>query len=159
MQRLAAAGITTVLAVPSAGAIRNRARSSTMAAPDDPQIGNIGEYRGGLTVSNRPLRCTMSGQHRRRRLSELAPRLHRVRAAGVLRRAVAEGRARVRGSSQGRAAPALEPALDAIIPALERKVPVAFDGGSGAQILRALAMAKEFNLDVIISRRRGGSRD
>ena len=43
-----------------------------------------------------------------------------------------------------------EPALDALAPALERKVPVAFEASEQREILRALAFAKEFNLDPII---------
>jgi imidazolonepropionase-like amidohydrolase len=43
-----------------------------------------------------------------------------------------------------------EPVLDALAPALERKVPVAFDASEEREILRALAFAREFNLDPII---------
>src|SRR6185295_1332859 len=43
-----------------------------------------------------------------------------------------------------------EPALDALVPALERKVPVAFEASEEREIVRALAFAKEFNLDPII---------
>jgi imidazolonepropionase-like amidohydrolase len=43
-----------------------------------------------------------------------------------------------------------EPVLDALAPALERKMPVAFDASEEREILRALAFAKEFNLDPII---------
>ena len=45
---------------------------------------------------------------------------------------------------------AFEPALDALAPALERKIPVAFEAGEEREILRALAFAKEFNLDPVI---------
>src|SRR5439155_11406115 len=50
--------------------------------------------------------------------------------------------------------PDFEPALDALAPALERKLPVSFEAGELREILRALAMAKEFNLDPIVT---GGS--
>jgi imidazolonepropionase-like amidohydrolase len=43
-----------------------------------------------------------------------------------------------------------EPALDALAPALERRMPVAFDATEEREIVRALALAKEFNLDPII---------
>jgi imidazolonepropionase-like amidohydrolase len=43
-----------------------------------------------------------------------------------------------------------EPALDALAPALERRMPVAFDASEEREIVRALAFAKEFNLDPII---------
>ena len=45
---------------------------------------------------------------------------------------------------------AFEPALDALAPALERKMPVAFEASEEREILRALAFAKEFNLDPMI---------
>ena len=48
--------------------------------------------------------------------------------------------------------PAFEPVLDAMLPALERKLPVAFDASVDREIRRALAIAKEFNLDPIVSR-------
>jgi imidazolonepropionase-like amidohydrolase len=40
--------------------------------------------------------------------------------------------------------------LDALAPALDRKVPVAFEASEQREILRALAFAREFNLDPII---------
>ena len=45
---------------------------------------------------------------------------------------------------------AFEPALDALAPALDRSMPVAFEASEEREILRALAFAKEFNLDPII---------
>ena len=44
----------------------------------------------------------------------------------------------------------LEPALDALAPALDRRMPVAFDASEEREIVRALSFAKEFNLDPII---------
>jgi imidazolonepropionase-like amidohydrolase len=46
--------------------------------------------------------------------------------------------------------PDLEPVLDSLAPALERRMPVAFEAGEEKEILRALAMAKEFKLDPIV---------
>jgi imidazolonepropionase-like amidohydrolase len=47
--------------------------------------------------------------------------------------------------------PTYDPSLDAIQPALARRLPVAFDANLSREILRALKMAKEFNLDAVIS--------
>jgi imidazolonepropionase-like amidohydrolase len=157
MQRLAAAGITTVLAVPPTGTIRGEsALVNVMAAPDDPQIGNIGEYRGGLTVIKSPVALHVmfgstggGGGYPNSLLGYIAF----VRQAFYDAQWQKDARA-FADRHKDAPRPALEPALDAIIPALERKVPVAFDADSEREILRALAMAKEFNLDVIIS---GGS--
>src|SRR5215471_13627552 len=47
--------------------------------------------------------------------------------------------------------PDFDPALDALGPALDRKMPVSFEAGELREILRVLAMAKEFNLDPIVT--------
>jgi imidazolonepropionase-like amidohydrolase len=51
----------------------------------------------------------------------------------------------------GATRPLYDPSLDAIQPALARTVPVAFEAGLAREILRALSMAKEFNLDPVIT--------
>jgi imidazolonepropionase-like amidohydrolase len=45
----------------------------------------------------------------------------------------------------------LDPVLEAMQPAVERKMPVAFEANEGRQILRALKMAKELKLDPIVT--------
>src|SRR5262249_11516077 len=52
---------------------------------------------------------------------------------------------------RGEAGWAFEPALAGLGWALERKMPVSFEAGELREILRALAMAKEFNLDPIVT--------
>jgi imidazolonepropionase-like amidohydrolase len=44
-----------------------------------------------------------------------------------------------------------DPALEAMQPAIERKMPVAFEANEGRQILRALKMAKELKLEPIVT--------
>lgn len=44
-----------------------------------------------------------------------------------------------------------DPALDALQPALEGRLPVAFEANASREILRALALAQEFKLDPVIS--------
>ena len=46
--------------------------------------------------------------------------------------------------------PLIEPALDALKPALARQMPVALDANLAREIDRALALAAQFNLDPII---------
>jgi imidazolonepropionase-like amidohydrolase len=154
MQRLAAAGITTVLAVPSAGTIRGQsALVNVMAAPDDPQIGNIGDYRGGLTVIKSPVALHVmfgSTGGAAGYPNSLLGYIAFVRQSFYDAQWQKDARAFAERHKDA-PRPAFEPSLDAIIPALERKVPVAFDADQEREILRALAMAKEFNLDVIIS--------
>ena len=47
--------------------------------------------------------------------------------------------------------PAYEPALEALQPALARRMPVAFRGDTAREILRALDMAKAFKLETIVT--------
>ena len=56
-----------------------------------------------------------------------------------------------RHKANGVARPAYEMASAALQPALSGKVPVAFEAGAAREILRALAMAKEFKLTPIIT--------
>ena len=51
----------------------------------------------------------------------------------------------------GVARPTYDPSLDAIQPALARALPVAFEADLSREILRALNMAKAFNLDPVIT--------
>jgi imidazolonepropionase-like amidohydrolase len=46
--------------------------------------------------------------------------------------------------------PAFEPSLDALAPVLDRAIPAAFEVSEAREIDRALAMAREFNLDPIV---------
>ena len=159
LRRLAAAGITSALAVPSQGIIRGQSALVNVTAPPDPaETSALATYRRGLVVVRAPVAQHVvfstgraaAGRRRWWRLSRCAARRDRVRAAVVLRRAVAERGARVCRTAQGRSRGRFEPVLDALAPALERRVPVAFDASEEREILRALAFAKEFNLDPII---------
>ena len=58
-------------------------------------------------------------------------------------------------SKTGGARPIYDPSLDALQPALARRLPVAFEADSAREILRSLDMAKEFKLDPVIT---GGAR-
>ena len=46
--------------------------------------------------------------------------------------------------------PLIEPALDALKPALAKQIPVAFDVNEAREIDRALKLAAEFGLDPIV---------
>ena len=88
---------------------------------------------------------------RRRRLSGIAPRRHRVRAAVVLRRAVAARRARVRRSPQGLAAAGVR--ADARRAGAGARAAGCRSRSTPAKSARSCArstLAKEFKLDPII---------
>ena len=158
LRRLAAAGITSALAVPSQGIIRGQSALVNVTAPPDPaETSALADYRRGLVVVKSPVAQHVAlrpaGRRRRwrRRLSGRAARHDRVRPAVVPRRAVAERRARVCRTPQGRARSAASSRRSTRWRRRSSgKIPVAFDASEEREILRALAFAKEFNLDPII---------
>ena len=153
MQRLAAAGITSVLAVPPSGVFRGQSALINVLAPeDDPQISNIGDYRRGLVVVRTPvaLHVAFGGGQGGGYPGSLLGYISFIRQSFY--DAQWQRDARVYADKHKDAPrPALEPALDAMLPALERKLPVAFEAGTDREIRRALAIAKEFGLDLMIT--------
>ena len=153
MQRLAAAGITSVLAVPSNGLLRGTsALVDVVAPPDQDDVSRVAGYRRGEMVIASPVaeHVTFAGRgggpgYPQALLGDIAF----VRQAFYDAQWQKTARAwAARHADEPR--PDFEPALDALAPALDRRVPVAFDAGEFREILRALAMAKEFNLDPIV---------
>jgi imidazolonepropionase-like amidohydrolase len=153
MQRLAAAGITSVLAVPPSGVFRGQSALINVLAPeDDPQISNIGDYRRGLVVVKSPvaLHVAFGGGQGGGYPGSLLGYISFIRQSFY--DAQWQRDARVYADKHKDAPrPAFEPVLDALLPALERKQPVAFEANVDREIRRALAIAKEFNLDPIVS--------
>ncbi|HWT45449.1 MAG TPA: amidohydrolase family protein [Vicinamibacterales bacterium] len=154
MQRLAAAGITTVLAVPSAGLFRGTsALVNVVAPPDRDDVSRVADYRRGEVVIASPVaeHVTFAGRgggpgYPAALLGDIA----------FVRQAFSDAQwqqaARTWAASHtNQPRPNFEPALDALAPALDRRMPVSFEAGEFREILRALAMAKEFNLDPIIT--------
>jgi imidazolonepropionase-like amidohydrolase len=153
MQRLAAAGITTVLAVPPSGVFRGQSALINVLAPeDDPQISNIGDYRRGLVVLKSPvaLHVAFGGGQGGGYPGSLLGYISFIRQAFY----DAQWQREARGYAdrhKDAPRPAFEPVLDAMLPALERKLPVAFEAGTDREIRRAMTIAKEFNLDLIVT--------
>jgi len=160
LRRLAAAGITSALAVPAQGIIRGQSALVNITAPPDPaETSALATYRRGSVV---------------------------VRPGVAQHVVLASGRGGGEGGGGGGGYPGallgviafarqsfldaqwqkdakafaerhkdaavgtFEPALDALAPTLDRRMPVAFDASEEREIVRALAFAKEFNLDPII---------
>jgi len=154
MQRLAAAGITSVLAVPPAGLVKGESALVNVAAPpDEDDVSRVAPYRRGTVVIASPVaqHVTFAGGrgngpgYPQALLGDIAF----VRQAFADARWQKDARAWAE-KHKDQPRPAFEPALDALASALDRKIPVAFEGGELREILRALAMAKEFNLDPIV---------
>ena len=155
MQRLAAAGITTVLAVPSSGLFRGQsALVNVVAPPDQDDVSRVAGYRRGTVVIAAPVAEHVTFAVGRNGGPGYPAAL--LGDIAFVRQAFYDARwqkdARVWADKhKDRPRPEFEPALDSLAPALERKMPVSFDAGELREILRALAMAKEFNLEPIIT--------
>ena len=162
VRRLAAAGVTSALAVPSQGIIRGQSALVNVTAPPDPQeTSALATYRRGLVVVRAPVAQHVvfstgrgggageggggGGGYPGALLGVIAF----ARQSFLDAQWQKEARAFAERRKEAAAGP-FEPVLDALAPALERRVPVAFDASEEREILRALAFAKEFNLDPII---------
>jgi hypothetical protein len=154
MRRLASAGITSALAVPSAGLVRGQsALINTMAPPGDPQIGNIGDYRRGLVVVKAPVAQHISFTGGPGRGGGYPVAL--LGTIAFVRQSLLDAQwqreARVfHEKHPDRPRPVIEPVLDALASVLDRRVPAAFDANLVVQISRALDLAGEFGLDPMI---------
>jgi len=160
LRRLAAAGVTSALAVPAQGIIRGQSAFVNITAPPDPsEISAVGTYRRGSVVLRSGVAQHVvfatgrgggeggggGGGYPGALLGVIAFTRQSFLDAQWQKdaRAFAE---RHKDAVVG----GFEPALDALAPALERKMPVAFEAVEEREIVRALAFAKEFNLDPIV---------
>ena len=160
LARLAASGVTTVLATPTSGLFKGQsALVNVSAPPDEPQIGAVADQRRGLQIVRAPVALHVS--------LALGPGGGRGGAGGYpvsllgsiafVRQSFLDAqhqqfeKQRYDKAKSGVARPAYDPSLDAIQPALARAMPVAFEADLAREILRALNMAKAFNLDPVIT--------
>jgi imidazolonepropionase-like amidohydrolase len=153
LSRLASAGITSVLSTPPGVIVKGRSALVNVAAPvDEPAIGHVGDYRRGIQVVRTPVALhiefpggvggdaypnSLLGVISFVRQSFLDAQHQQI----VARRAMKDAGVK----------PSHDPSLEALQPALEGKLPVAFEVNTSREILRALEMAKEFKLDPMIS--------
>jgi imidazolonepropionase-like amidohydrolase len=160
LRRLAAAGITSALAVPAQGIIRGQSALVNITAPPDPaETSALATYRRGSVVvrsgvAQHVVFATGRGGGEGGGGGGGYP--------GALLGVIAFARQSFLDAQWQKDAKAFterhkdaavgsfEPALDALAPALDRRMPVAFDASEEREIVRALAFAKEFNLDPII---------
>jgi imidazolonepropionase-like amidohydrolase len=154
LTNLANAGVTTVLAIPTSGIFQGQSALVNVAIPaDDPQISTIADYRKGLAVVKSPVasHINMAGRgggqgYPGSLLGSIAFTRQGLLDAQWQRDAEAHyARTGAKGPR-----PLVEPALDALKPALARQIPVVFAANEGREIDRVLAMAAEFNLDPIV---------
>jgi imidazolonepropionase-like amidohydrolase len=158
LSRLAAFGVTTVLATPTAGLFKGQSALVNVSAPlDEPQIGAVADPRRGLQVVRTPVALHVSlalGQGGGRGGGypvSLLGSIAFVRQSFLDAQHQQREKQRYEKMKTGVARPLYDPSLDAIQPALARTLPVAFEADLAREILRSLTMAKAFNLDPVIT--------
>jgi imidazolonepropionase-like amidohydrolase len=158
LSRLTASGVTTVLATPTAGLFRGQSALVNVTAPvDEPQIGAVADPRRGLQVVRTPVALHVSlalgpgGGRGGGYPVSLLGSIAFVRQGFLDAQHQHLEKQRYEKTKSGVARPAYDPSLDAIQPALARALPVAFEADLSREILRALNMAKSFNLDPVIT--------
>jgi len=146
LTRLASAGVTSVLALPSGDVISGQsALVNVVAPPDEPQIGNIVEPRRGLIVLKSPIALHVSFPDRPRASANGYPE-SLMGVIAFVRQAFLDAQ---HYAESARAED--DPALEAMQPAIQRRLPVAFEANESRQILRALKLAHELKLEPIVT--------
>jgi len=155
LTRLASAGITSVLALPSGDVISGQSALVNVAAPpDEPQIGNIVDERRGLIVVKTPVAVHVSFPNQPRAGGNAYPN-SLMGVIAFVRQAFLDAQHYRSAKAVALQAAGGDPALEAMQPAIDGKVPVAFEANQAREILRALKFAKELKLQPIVT----GGRD
>lgn len=157
LARFANAGITSVLATPPIGIVKGQsALVNVVGPPERPQIGDVGDYREGLQVVRTPVALHIDygggGGRGGGYPVSLMGVVSFVRQGFIdarYQRAVQERY--TKAANAGSQRPNYDPSLNALQPALDGKLPVAFEANAAREILRVLDMAREFKLDPIVT--------
>lgn len=155
--RAAAAGITSVLALPPGDTVRGQsALILTTAGPDAPQIGAVADDRRAGLVVQSPVALHVSFPGRPGGSNGYPVSL--MGGIAFVRQAFVDAQhqqaAIAHAERTRRPRPAPDAALDALAPALAGTLPVAFEAESAREIHRALAMARAFAVTPIITNAR-----
>lgn len=153
LARYAGAGITSVLSTPPGVIVKGRSALVNVTAPsDEPAIGNVGDYRRGIQVVRAPVALHIEFP------GGVGGDAYPNSLLGVIsfvRQSFLDARHQMtvvqRAAKSGAPTSAPDPSLEQLQPALEGKLPVAFEVNTAREILRALQMAREFKLDPVIS--------
>lgn len=151
LTRLAAAGITSVLATPGGNIFRGQsALVNVIAPPDDPQIGAVADIRSTMTVVHSPVALHVNfnpggGPYPASLLGAISFVRQAFMDATWQRQAL-----KAYEKNPGMPRPAWDPALNGLLPAADRQIPVAFDADLTREIARVLRLAKEVNVRPII---------
>ena len=150
--RLASAGITSVLATPGGNIFRGQsALVNVIAPPDDPQIGSVADIRRTLTVVEAPVALHVNfnpggGPYP----ASLMGAISFIRQSFI---DAAWQRSALKYYEQNPATPrpSWDPALNGLLPAIDRQLPVAFQADQVREIARVLKLAKELNVRAIVT--------
>jgi imidazolonepropionase-like amidohydrolase len=156
LSRLASTGVTSVLATPPGFVVKGQSALVNVTGPvDEPQIGNVGDYRHGLQIVRTPVALhvefppSVSGDGYPASLIGAIAFVRQSFLDAQHQQLVTQRYEKVKGSAMPR--PAYDPALEALQPALAGRLPVAFEADAARQIVRALDIAQEFKLDPVIT--------
>lgn len=150
LTRLAAAGITSVLALPGGDVISGQSALVNLAAsPDTPQVGAVAAPRRNLFVVKSPVALHVSFPARPRAGSNAYP-ISLMGVIAFVHQAFLDAQYYGLQLERGPAPPE-NAEFAAMQPALRRQIPVAFEASEQREILRALKLARELNLDPIIT--------
>lgn len=159
LARMAAAGITSVLATPAGDAIRGHsAFTHTVLPADDPQVGALADERRPALVLkpfvalhvNFPERPSGGNAYPQSLMGAISFVRQHFLDAQHYQQALQQ----VERAKRTALTPSYRAAYEAMGPALAAQLPVAFQAETSREILRALAMAQQFKLDPIVTRAR-----
>jgi imidazolonepropionase-like amidohydrolase len=155
LSRLAAFGITSILATPTGSVVKGQSALVNVAGPpDEPQIGNVGDYRRGLQVVRTPVALhvefptSVQGDGYPASLMGTIAFVRQSFYDAQHQQLLGERYERVKN---GTTRPNYDPTLEALQPALRGRLPVAFQANLSREIIRALDIAEEFKLDPVIT--------
>lgn len=154
LSRLAAGGITSVLATPPGILFKGQSALVNVTTPEfEPIVGAVVQPRAGLSVLRSPvaLHVEMVRVGGDGFPAALLGAIAFVRQSFIDAQYQQLVQQRYQKSPAGTARPPFDPALEAIQPALARRLPVAFEAGLQREVVRALDMAREFKLSPIIT--------
>jgi imidazolonepropionase-like amidohydrolase len=155
LARLASFGVTSVLATPPGAVINGQSALVNVAGPvDEPQIGNVGDYRRGLQVVRTPVALhvefpnNVPGDGYPASLMGTIAFVRQAFLDAQYQQALGQ---RYERAKTGTGRPNYDPSLDALQPVLAGRLPVAFQANLAREIQRALDIAQEFKLDLVIT--------
>ena len=155
LAKLAAYGITSVLAVPGGGAVAGRSSLlNVTTTEDEPQIGNIADLRTARLVVRSPVFLHTrfpEAPEGDAYPDSLMGVIAFVRQAFLDAGSAQAERARLEKAEGGLPSLPFDPAWEAAWPALGGTMPVAFDANQAHEIRRVLAFAREFHFDPIVA--------